>query len=181
MLICVFSILYSAAALSFGNSISAFISPVISKAIGICILLFMGIWIIIQSTIKKEKEDNKLKEISKEDKTLFKIAIKSFGITIQVIKNPVEGDLDHSGSIDISESLLLGLALSVDAIGVGIGSALSGFNSIFIPFAVGLFQLSSIYAGTFLGTRFGSLKNINKKLLAVLPGILLILLALFRI
>jgi putative sporulation protein YtaF len=142
--------------------------------LGISILGLMGIWIIIQALLRDATN-------SSQNETLWKLAIKSLGITIQVIRNPMEFDIDKSGAIDTPESLLLGLALSVDAIGVGIGSALTGFYSPIIPFAIGFFQMVFLYIGTYLGDKVTMLNKINKKVLALLPGVLLIFLALIRI
>lgn len=181
LIICFFSILYSGGALILGSSLSTLLPPYISKLIGILILIIMGIWIIVHALIRKEDSTTKTKANTPSNKTLFKIAIKSLGITIQVIKNPSEGDIDKSGTIDIAESFLLGLALSIDAIGVGIGSALAGFNSFFLPFTVGLFQLVFLYLGTFVGIKFAGIEKINQRAVAILPGILLICLAIIRI
>lgn len=117
----------------------------------------------------------------REVRTLCKIAIKSLGITIHIFRDPLEFDMDHSGIISTSESFLLGLALSVDAIGAGIGSGLMGFDSWLIPLAVGVFQIFFLYAGNFLGRKWAAVFRINEKLLAVLPGTLLIVLAVLRI
>ncbi|MCX7921162.1 MAG: sporulation membrane protein YtaF [Clostridia bacterium] len=181
LVICFLSILYSGAALIAGKYISQMLNSDVSKFIGVFILIFMGVWIILQSLFKKEPTKTFSSVHGDKEKTLLKIAIKSLGITVQVIKNPADGDIDKSGVIDVSESLLLGLALSIDAIGVGIGSALAGFNSMAIPLAVGLFQLVFLYAGTFVGGKFSSLERVNKKFIALLPGILLIALGILRI
>lgn len=180
LVICIFSIIYSGASLIAGSLLSNILPPYLSKLIGVSILSLMGVWMLVQAFIKRE-DSKPGSEASCNEHTLFKIAIKSLGITIQVIKNPIEGDIDKSGSIDMGESLLLGLALSVDAIGVGIGSALAGFHSAVIPPAVGIFQLLFLYAGTFLGSRFSLTPRVNKKIISVLPGVLLIFLAIMRI
>lgn len=180
LVICFFSIFYSGASLLIGKYLSAILPVYVSKAIGITILILMGTWIIIQALLKKEDTVIPGDETAARDETLVKIVIKSLGITIHIIKNPIECDIDKSGVIDISESLLLGFALSVDAIGAGIGSALAGFRSMFIPISVGLCQLTFLYAGTYLGEKFSTIEKINKKALSALPGILLIFLAFMR-
>lgn len=180
LIICLFSIFYAGAALALGNSLSSVLPPYMSKIIGVGILVLMGTWIIVQSLLKDTNTSDDAQTIDPNE-PVFKVAIKSLGITIQVLKNPTEGDIDKSGAIDPIESLLLGLALSVDAIGIGIGSALAGFCSLFIPFAVGLFQLFFLYVGTYLGEKFSLEEKINKKVIAILPGVLLICLALIRI
>lgn len=181
LIICFFSILYSGIALIIGKSLSAILPSYLSKIVGVVILVTMGVWIIIHTLLNGEDEKIPAGRTDNKNKTLIKIAIKSLGITIQVIKNPVEGDIDKSGSIDTPESILLGLALSVDAIGAGIGSALAGFSSVIIPFSVGLFQLSFLYAGTGFGKKLTVLQKLDKKVLSLLPGILFIFLAILRV
>jgi putative sporulation protein YtaF len=180
LVICFFSILYSGGSILLGRTLANFLSPFAAKLIGLSILILMGIWIILQALIKNSSETVKNDEAGL-DSTLLTIVIKSLGITIQVVRNPVEFDFDRSGSIDASESLLLGLALSVDAIGVGIGSALVGFHSLGIPLCVGLTQLLLLYVGAYIGERFVSQLKINEKMLSILPGVLLICFALIRI
>jgi putative sporulation protein YtaF len=144
------------------------------------ILGLMGLWIILQAILDKGGEGHE-KEILKEERTLFRFAVKSLGITIQVIRNPAEGDLDQSGVIDKREALLLGLALSVDAIGAGIGSALAGLGSLWISVATGIFQMLLLSAGGHFGKKLGNSGKLNKRLLSFAPGILLITMALIRI
>lgn len=180
LVICIMSVLYSGLALIAGKAIYGILPPAASRITGAAILTSMGAFIILQAVLKKG-ESTVEKSCAEEKKTLLEIAVKSLGITIQVIRNPDEGDIDRSGTIDIREALLLGLALSVDAIGVGIGSALAGIGSLLIPFAAGVFQMLLLYAGTRLGTRLGNSSRINKKLLSVMPGILLIAMAFIRI
>ncbi len=174
LVICLFSIIYAGLAIVVGKAFSYILPPIFAKILGITILSLMGIWIILQALLKDAAEKS-------TKPTLWEVAIKSLGITIQVIRNPMEFDFDKSGAIDTPESLLLGLALSVDAIGVGIGSALTGFYSPSIPFAIGIFQLIFLYMGTFLGQKVCLLQRINQKILSILPGILLIFLAIIRL
>ncbi|KNY29153.1 sporulation membrane protein YtaF [Pseudobacteroides cellulosolvens] len=179
LFICFFSIIYSAVAQALGKTLSSVLSKDLSNFIGVGILFFMGIWIILQS-IMGSNESPRKKELVRTG-TLLEIAIKSLGITIQIIRNPIEVDFDKSGTIDLRESILLGFALSLDAIGVGIGSSLAGCQSILIPFAVGFFQLIFLYIGLFIGNRITSYGRINKKIISIIPGILLIALGISRL
>ena len=179
LIICFFSIVYSGAALLAGSLVSDHLPVWVSKLAGVSILSIMGFWIIIQAFTRKETGIKK--SAPAHGSTLFKLAIKSLGITIQVIRNPAEVDMDGSGIIDSRESILLGLALSVDAIGVSLGFALAGLDSVIIPFAVGSFQMLMLYLGTYMGIRFVSCSKLNKRLVSLLPGILLIILAFARI
>lgn len=200
MVICLFSIIYSGMALALGNVILRILPLPVAKAAGIAILAGMGILIILQALFRQEsgaggksaplgigrmikslfRKGTAGEDIADQSRMLLTIAIKSLGITIQVVKNPASGDIDSSGTIDTGESLLLGFALSVDAIGVGIGSALAGLSSAIIPFAIGFFQLMLLYVGTCLGKKAAASTKMNKKLLSLMPGILLITMAIMR-
>lgn len=180
LLIVMFSVIYTGVALLIGKSLSGLIPFRVSKKFGACILIMMGIWIIIQ-TLRKNNPKHPEKIETTAPKTLLKIGFKSLGITVHIFKNPVEFDLDASGTIDAGEALLLGLGLSLDAIGVGIGSALLGFHSLLIPLAVGLFQWLSLSFGAYLGEKCSLSFNPDQKWLGFIPGLILLFLALLRL
>ena len=179
LIICLFSIIYSGIAIILGRFIYTALPPAISKIVGVTILSGMGIYILLQALTKTEKAPEAAVEESAP--SLPKASKKASGMTMRVLKDPEEGDLDKSGVIDIHESLLLGFALSIDAIGVGVGSALAGLRFAVIPFAIGLFQLLFLYAGIFLGRKAVGLERLNKKAVSMAPGLLLLMLALLRI
>lgn len=166
LIICLFSIIYSGIAIILGRFMYTALPPAVSKIAGVTILSGMGIYILFQALAKKEKP---------------KATKKAPGITMKVLKDPKEGDLDKSGVIDIRESLLLGFALSIDAIGAGVGSALAGLGSVMVPFAIGLFQLLFLYGGLLIGRKAAALEHLNKRFLSLAPGLLLLMLALLRI
>jgi putative sporulation protein YtaF len=179
LIICLFSIIYSGLAIMLGRFMYTALPPIISKIAGVTILSCMGIYILVQALTKTEKTP----QAPLEEKTDLQpgASKKAPGMTIRVLKDPEEGDLDKSGVIDIRESLLLGFALSIDAIGVGVGSALAGLGSAIIPFAIGLFQLLFLYAGILLGKKAAGLERLNKKAVSLAPGLLLLMLAVLRI
>jgi putative sporulation protein YtaF len=181
ILIAVFSVIYTSAALFAGKSLSKVVPFSVSKKIGVSILITMGVWIIIQALLKNSRNSSIHTTENTSSKTLLTIGLKSLGITIHIFKNPIEFDLDSSGTIDTFESILLGLGLSLDAIGVGIGSALLGFHSSFIPITVGFFQWMFLSSGAYFGEKITSNFNFNQKWLELIPGILLVFFALLRI
>lgn len=181
LIICFFSIIYSGISLFLGKSLAKIIPPSVSGYLGVVILFAMGITLVTKVILNNKDESSINSDSNNEDKTLYKAVVRSLGITIQIIKNPMKGDIDKSGTIDVLESIMLGLALSVDSIGVGIGSALLGFYSIGIPLCVGIFQLMFLSFGLYIGDKLNRRKNVNKDALELLPGMLLICLALARI
>lgn len=180
LIISFFSVIYAGAALFAGKSLSLFLSPTAGKFIGAGILALIGVSMIVKPLIKKHS-DKSDSENEDEFKTLARIFIRSLGITIQILKNPQVGDLDRSGVIDTKESLLLGLALSIDAIGVGIGSALSGLSSWQIPLVIGLCQLFFLSAGLFAGKHLSFFKTSDDKFTTLIPGLCLIALSVARL
>ncbi|WP_338130566.1 manganese efflux pump [Cohnella ginsengisoli] len=83
------------------------------------------------------------------------------------------------GSLLPGEALLLGIALSLDAFGAGIGAALVGFpavpTAILIAAASGMF----LWAGMRIGFLASGLRWVQR--LTVLPGIILIAMGIFKL
>lgn len=184
IIICAFSVIYCAVALLLGKSIANLFPPVVGKIIGAVILAVLGLFMIAKSRLAHSKKTNVMTN-SGNPRTLCKIIIKSLGITIEILKNnPTAGDVDASGVIDKNEAILLGFALSVDSLGAGIGSALSGLCAWYIPFAVGFCQLAFLSVGLVSGKNLhekcGKLMGKYATVTSVLPGILLIALSILR-
>jgi putative sporulation protein YtaF len=114
--------------------------------------------------------------IINENQQLFRLDLSIFGLVIQILKTPAVADIDNSGTISIPESILLGLALSVDAISSGLAATMAGIPSYSIVL-VALIQYFMIRIGLSLAEKLspGVLKRAK-----VLPGILLVLVGLFK-
>ena len=178
--ICLCSIFYAGAAVFAGSTVSHFLPPFAGRLIGAAILAAIGLWMILKAVIKR-RVSTALIDTEKDDGTIFRVIIKPLNITIQILKNPDAGDIDRSGVIDAKEAVLVGSALSFDAIGVGIGSALSGLGGWYIPLAIGLCQLLFLSFGLFAGRRFGFFKRLSEKYTAVIPGAFLMVLSVLRL
>jgi putative sporulation protein YtaF len=124
-----------------GNIISYFLPSFITKLIGIILLICMGIWIIYEALHVKRKCDNNSTVENTRCNSIqktYNIFIKSLGITIQIIRDPISSDIDGSRRIDAKEALYLGIALSIDSICVGIGSSIIGLSSFIFPIFIPL-------------------------------------------
>ncbi len=177
LMLFMFSIFVTTVSLLLGNIISSVFTSYISNFIGCLLLCFMGVWIIFQS-LKKDKniteKQYKKYSIDLNKKTIAEFFIKSLGITIQIIRNPNYSDLDKSNNIDCKEAFFLSIALSLDSIGVGIGSSIIGFNSLLFPILVASFQLMFLSLGRICGVRIKSFSNIPDNLWSIISGLLLI-------
>ncbi|MEK5236114.1 manganese efflux pump [Paenibacillus sp. FSL L8-0470] len=120
-------------------------------------------------------------EIEKDAQKLavFSLELRHLGVVIQILRTPSSADMDASGSISSMEAMLLGIALSLDAFGAGLGAALLGFSPVSTSLMIALFS------GTFLllGMRTG-LKLSGRywmKHAAVLPALMLIAMGIMKL
>lgn len=181
LLICFSSIIYSILGLAGGGWLLHKLGADTADKIGVVILILMGLWMILKSGKNNSGIKEKVKGTQEQQRKLAEIAIKSLGITVMVIKNPVRGDIDNSGVIDIKEAAILGLALNMDAAAACMGSTMIGVSSILIPIFIGVVQMLFISIGVWAGKNILSKKVINERLISVIPGLILISLALIRI
>jgi putative sporulation protein YtaF len=166
----------------FGDSIKNIFPEFFTKLIGTFILIFMGIFIIYQSINKRNLDNLQCKNIENIDKEkIYSFFIKFLGVTIQIIKNPISSDFDNSKKIDAKEALFLGLALSLDAFCVGIGSGIMGINSCIFPFLTSLFQLIFLNTGILFGKKLNSLSKLPDNIWSIISGSLLIIIGLIKV
>lgn len=166
----------------FGDSIKNIFPEFFTKLIGTFLLIFMGIFIIYQSINKSELSDINYKNIKdNNEEKIYSLFIKFLGITIQIIKNPISSDFDNSKKIDAKEALFLGLALSLDAFCVGIGSGIIGLNSYIFPFLTSLFQLLFLSIGIIFGNKLNSLSKLPDNIWSIISGSLLIIIGILKL
>ena len=176
VMLLVISFITTSFSITIGNQISKFMSPIITTLLGSFLLILMGIVIIFQV-----KNDTKSKYIISNSPKIYNFFIKYFGITIQIIKNPISSDLDHSDSIDIKEAFYLGTTLSIDSFCIGIGSSIIGVNSLIFPVLVSTFQILFLFAGKFFSRLFKAHILLPENCWNLLSGILLITIGLLKL
>jgi putative sporulation protein YtaF len=177
-----------------GVWMSGILSPVLAKKLGAVILIGIGIWALVQMMRQKHQDiepadtsekATKFLEADLPDDTLQKtkrviyIELKRFGLVIQILRTPSIADVDKSGIISASEATMLGLALSLDAFGAGIGAALIGFKPLITASVIALASGTFIALGLRIGLRFAQRMWMRK--LSVLPGCVLILMGIIKL
>jgi len=174
-----------------GVWIANYVSPEISKWIGALILVGIGGWALLQligsrdrevdaGSEKNGKADDHTteQEVLATKKTVFTFEIRAFGLVIQILKSPSAADVDRSGVISSSEAALLGIALSLDAFGAGLGAALLGFSPLWTCISITIASGSFLYLGTRVGLMFAGLQWLRK--LSFIPGVVLIIMGILR-
>lgn len=168
---CTFVVLLLAMLL--GSFIELFISYEAGERIGGIILIGIGIWVLYQFITSQRT--------AREPQTDYKVIefeIKPLSIIIKILKKPMEADFDKSGKISGIEALFLGLALSLDSFGAGIGAALIDLPPILFSIVVTISSTIFVIAGLNIGKIFRSVAWMKN--LTLLPGIVLILIGLFK-
>jgi putative sporulation protein YtaF len=171
-----------------GVLLANFISPSIASAVGAIILIIMGLWSLVQMLVQKEKaqmvEPVKVKKIEElthhpVERKVFSLEIRKLGLVIQILRTPSSADVDQSGSISGYEAMWLGIALSLDAFGAGLGAALLGFSPWSTSLVIALFSGSFLVMGMHTGFRFAS-KSWTRHMTA-LPALMLIVMGIMKL
>lgn len=186
-------------AMQIGVWISQFVDPVFAKAIGGIILIGIGIWAVYQVVSEKKEEkseavpageepqDSKALTVREESamppvhrtKEIVYIELKRLGLVIQILKTPSIADMDRSGNISPYEAVLLGVALSLDAFGAGIGAALIGFTPWLTSAVIALASGTFLASGLRIGFMYSELSWIRR--LSMFPGFVLIIMGIMKL
>lgn len=158
-----------------GTILMNFLSPAFAETIGGSILILLGIWVLYQFFRASTADDS---TSFVDERILFNLEIKSLGVVINILRKPTEADFDRSGSITGLEAFFLGIALSLDAFGAGIGAALLGYSPWLMAVSVAVMSSLFVITGIKLGRVFSTVSWINK--FSFLPGVLLIIIGIIK-
>ncbi|HHT98307.1 MAG TPA: sporulation membrane protein YtaF [Clostridiales bacterium] len=151
-------------AMLLGNLISDLVSPKYSNIIGGLTLISFGLYMLITSIIKTNNNN-----ISKQK------TFKYFNL----IDNPELLDTNNSKTIDFKEAISLGILLSLNNIGLGIGASIAGLNIVLTSFFSFLFSFLFIKIGFAIGGIFSFSKL--SKVIEIVTSCMIILLGLYEL
>lgn len=153
--------------MALGLAISKILTVSVANALGSVILILIGIWIIKDFFLKNEK--------------IQKQTVKTTGINkySQILNDPESADNDHSGTIDIRESLVLALALTINNFGLGIGASITGLNIYVTVISTLFFSLISIELGSLAGRSY--LSKFLGNLAPLVSGLIIVLLGIYEL
>lgn len=147
-------------AMTIGDAIETFLSSAVSEMMGGIILILLGLF-ALSRLLRNNKQ---IERSGNGTNALSDVKI--------VLASPVRADLDKSGYISISEAILLGLALALDAFGAGIAASFLHYSPLLTASLIAMMSGAFLIVGTKLGillTRYP-----DKKYLSFLPPFLLI-------
>ncbi|MBE3569286.1 MAG: sporulation membrane protein YtaF [Bacillales bacterium] len=163
------------AAMMIGRLFGEILSPHSASLIGGIILIGLGAWALFPLFLSHQNVEEELPH----EKTIFKLELKSIGLVINILKTPTKADFDQSGTITGLEAVMLGIALSLDAFGAGLGAAMLGYSPVLLSASVAIMSLVFVSAGLKMGTVFAKRRWVQR--LAFLPGLLLMLIGFWKI
>ncbi|MED3622709.1 sporulation membrane protein YtaF [Neobacillus thermocopriae] len=159
-------------AVSIGHGLEKILSPSITAKLGGFILIGLGAWVLYQF-FRPEREPIDM------EKMIVNFEIRSLGLVINILRKPMSADFDKSGTITGIEAFMLGFALSIDSFGAGIGAAMLGFSPLKLAVTVAVMSSLFVLLGIKSGALFHKIDWIQK--FAILPGILLIIIGIWKI
>ncbi|MBO9610202.1 MAG: sporulation membrane protein YtaF [Paenibacillaceae bacterium] len=178
------------ASMQIGVWLADYVSESLAKAAGAVILVGIGIWAVVQVILRKsgdapsqdispEQAEAEPQDMEPDEKRpIVHIEIKMLGLVIQILRTPHVADVDRSGAISSSEALLLGLALSLDAFGAGIGAAFIGFAPSLTAIVIAFSSYLFIATGLRVGYLFADASWMRR--LSIVPGCLLIVIGVMK-
>ncbi|MBB6019049.1 putative Mn2+ efflux pump MntP [Paenibacillus sp. JGP012] len=113
------------------------------------------------------------------ERMVFTLELRKLGVVIQILRSPSKADMDNSGSISTQEAMWLGIALSLDAFGAGLGAALLGFPTLWTALVIAVFSGALLSLGMKVGLRFAAQRWMQK--LAILPALLLMIMGVIKL
>ncbi|WP_342565374.1 manganese efflux pump [Paenibacillus sp. FSL R7-0345] len=118
-------------------------------------------------------------EAGPQQAAVFSLELRHLGVVIQILRTPSSADMDSSGSISSMEAMILGIALSLDAFGAGLGAALLGFSPVWTSLMIALFSGTFLLLGMKTGLKMSG--SFWMKHAAALPALLLIAMGIMKL
>lgn len=167
LIIAVISAAGTLVSMTLGLALSHLIPPYIANIIGCVILIAIGLWFLKDFIFKNRKPQ---KPDSKDASGISRYT--------EILDEPEKADADSSGDIDIRETVILALALTINNLGLGIGASIAGFNIAATTLCTFVISLAFIFLGYRLGK--GYLSAFFGKYSGLISGIIIIALGIFE-
>jgi putative sporulation protein YtaF len=111
---------------------------------------------------------------------LARFRLPPLGIVVEILRDPGQADIDHSGQIESREAGALGLALGLDALAAGLGAGFGGISYAVVPLVL-LACPFFVAIGQLCGQALGGAWLLSRWPWTAVPGALLVCLGLIRL
>ncbi|WP_334073505.1 MULTISPECIES: sporulation membrane protein YtaF [Paenibacillus] len=147
----------------FGNWMTLWVHPGIGQWVGTIVIVTVGVWVLLQPFVEK-------KAVPQDEEP---------PILTRLLRNPEEADRDSSKSLSIGESVLLGVALAMNALAGGFNAGITHLNVFYTSLSVGLFSFILLAVCSGFGEKYAAEKLGNRA--TVISGLLLIFIGIHQI
>ncbi|TDF98757.1 sporulation membrane protein YtaF [Paenibacillus piri] len=147
LIIAIICFLFSEAGLSGGQWLSEVLPGIFPVLVGAFLLVIIGIRIILLAFPRKNHDVQQPSEDRADAKSLKGL-----------LQNPEAADADKSGEIGWGESVILGIALSANAITNGLGAGLLGLSPLAISLTAALGSFVTVWFGVTLGRKVAGVR-----------------------
>lgn len=147
LLIAVICFLFSMAGISFGVWIATILPGILPLVAGSFLLIIIGVRIILLSKPRNKELTNESPETDKKT-----------GNIKRLLKKTKLADVNQSNEIGWGESVVLGIALSANALTNGVGAGLLGLSPLIISALAGIGSFITVWAGVRLGSRLANVQ-----------------------
>ncbi|WP_026487170.1 sporulation membrane protein YtaF [Caldanaerobius polysaccharolyticus] len=124
--------------MALGGILTSSLSRDLSSYIGGMFLIGAGTWSLISCSRKNGQSAN------------YSISLPSYN---DYMENPEKADINQSGFIDAKESFILGLALALNNVGVGLGAGMSRFDAFLTSAFTFVLSIISFLTGFHIGKK----------------------------
>lgn len=170
MVIAVICFLFSVAGIVFGLWLADILPGILPTLVGGFLLFIIGLRIVLLAVPRKKQIANEKGDEPATNVTSVK----------EILEHPEIADADKSGEIGFGESIILGIALSANALTNGLGAGLLGLSPLAISLTAAIGSFITVWSGALLGKKVADVRigsfNLGEAGTAV-SGIILIAIA----
>ncbi|WP_240420639.1 sporulation membrane protein YtaF [Paenibacillus periandrae] len=169
LIMAIICFLFSEAGILFGQWLSTVLPGIFPVLVGAFLLIIIGIRIILFAVPRKKQRSVKGDQEISDNHSLKGI-----------LQNPEAADIDKSGEIGMLEAVILGIALSANAVTNGLGAGLLGLSPLAISLTAAVGSFITVWFGVALGRKVAGI-HIGSFTLGqfgtILSGIIIIFIA----
>ncbi len=132
-----------------GAAIGVYLRPEMARGIGAGLLMAIGLWVLVQpiaSAIRSRKPVVDLQVLG----------TKIYIGPSEIIAHPERADIDKSRDTSFWEAILLGIALSINAMAGGFDAGIVGISATVESVMVGIVSFITILGGHKIGRSYGA-------------------------
>lgn len=143
-IIAIIAFLFSISGIIFGKWLNSVLPGSLSIFVGAFLLFIIGLRIILLAVPRKS--------VNK------KVRQSKYNSIKDILESPEIVDLDKSGEISLIEAILLGIALSANALTNGLGAGILSFSPFTISLTTSIGSFISVWVGVKLGKRVAEIR-----------------------